>query len=84
MPTETIPDAPIIRGHDFQKGRDLDSIMDSMLTTGFQATTFGQAINEVNRMVGGWGSLPVNPPPPLQREPHCNTLTLALHPLFLA
>lgn len=51
VPTETVPDTPIIRGHDFEKGRDLDSIMDSMLTTGFQATTFGQAINEVNRMI---------------------------------
>jgi hypothetical protein len=49
--TETIPDTPVIRGHDFNSGRSLDQIMESMLTTGFQATTLGQAINEVNRMV---------------------------------
>ena len=29
----------------------LDSIMQKMLTTGFQATNVGLAINEINRMV---------------------------------
>lgn len=52
MPTETIPDTPIIHGHDFSKGNDLDSIMAAMITSGFQATALGQAIEEVNRMVG--------------------------------
>uniref|UniRef100_A0A7S0RT27 Deoxyhypusine synthase n=1 Tax=Chlamydomonas leiostraca TaxID=1034604 RepID=A0A7S0RT27_9CHLO len=51
VPTETIPDTPAIRGWDFNKGCDLDGIMQSFYTTGFQATTFGQAINEVNRMI---------------------------------
>ncbi|GLC34993.1 deoxyhypusine synthase [Pleodorina starrii] len=51
VPTETLPDTPIVRGYDFTNGRDLDGIMDAMLTTGFQATTFGQAIQEVNRMI---------------------------------
>lgn len=51
VPTETVPDTPIITGHDFNKGCDLDSIMSSMITSGFQATALGQAINEVNRMV---------------------------------
>ena len=49
--TEVIPDTPPIKGWDFNKGCDLDGIMGAMLTTGFQATTFGQAIHEVNRMV---------------------------------
>lgn len=51
MPTETVPDTPIIKGHDFSKGGDLDSIMSAMITSGFQATALGQAIEEVNRMV---------------------------------
>lgn len=44
-------DTPTIRGWDFAHGRDLDSIMDTMIHTGFQATSFGQAIEEVNRLV---------------------------------
>jgi deoxyhypusine synthase len=51
VPTETVPDGPIIRGHDFNRGRDLDSIMAAMMTSGFQATALGQAVEEVNRMV---------------------------------
>lgn len=51
VPTETIPDTPVISGHDFSKGADLDSIMSAMITSGFQATALGQAINEVNRMI---------------------------------
>lgn len=34
------------------QGRDLDGLLESMLRTGLQATALGQAINEVNRMVG--------------------------------
>jgi len=55
VPTNTTPDGPIVRGHDFGRpdgrGRDLDAIMDAMMTTGFQATTLGQAVEELNRMV---------------------------------
>lgn len=51
VPGDTIPDAPVIKGWDFNKGRDLDGILDSLYTTGFQATTFGQAVQEINRMV---------------------------------
>ncbi|WIA33535.1 hypothetical protein OEZ86_006659 [Tetradesmus obliquus] len=51
VPTETVPDGPIIKGHDFNKGRDLDSIMAAMITSGFQATALGQAVEEVNRMI---------------------------------
>lgn len=51
VPTATIPDTAIIKGHDFDKGRDLDALMGAMLTSGFQATALGQAVEEVNRMV---------------------------------
>eukprot|EP00798_Chlamydomonas_sp_ICE-L_P021735 gene21735-28757_t len=50
IPTNVLPDTKVIRGHDFDKGRDIDALMESMLTTGFQATSLGQAIHEVNRM----------------------------------
>ena len=59
MPTERYPETPVIKGHDFNSGRDIDAIMASMYTTGFQATALGQAVNEVNRMVrhgcSAWG-----------------------------
>lgn len=52
MPSEELPaDAPTIRGYDFNQGRDLDGLLESMLRTGLQATALGQAVNEVNRMV---------------------------------
>ena len=42
---------PEIQGHDFEKGRDLDAILGSFATSGFQATNLGQAIALVNEMV---------------------------------
>ncbi len=51
IPGNVIPDTDPIRGYDFNKGVDFDGIMKAMLTTGFQATALGQAIDEVNRMV---------------------------------
>lgn len=56
VPTETVPDTPIIKGHDFSSGGDLDTIMGAMITSGFQATALGQAIEEVNRMVSNSSS----------------------------
>ena len=53
MPTETIPESAVIEGYDFNAGRDLDALMAKMLTSGFQATALGQAVEEVNRMVRG-------------------------------
>ena len=49
--SETTPDGAVIVGHDFNSGRGLDAIMGAMLTSGFQATALGQAVEEVNRMV---------------------------------
>jgi deoxyhypusine synthase len=50
IPNNTIPDTPIIKGYEFSQGSDLDGIMNAMLTSGFQATALGQAVNEINRM----------------------------------
>ncbi|GAX73928.1 hypothetical protein CEUSTIGMA_g1378.t1 [Chlamydomonas eustigma] len=79
MPTERMPETPVIKGHDFNKGNDLDSIMQSMLTTGFQATAVGQAVNEINRMIN-WrlSDEPITPetdPDHLDPEFRANTRT---------
>lgn len=42
--------APEVRGYDFNGGVDYAAIMRQMYTTGFQATHFGQAVRELNRM----------------------------------
>jgi deoxyhypusine synthase len=34
-----------------KQGLDYEALMASLKTTGFQATSFGQAVDEVNRMV---------------------------------
>lgn len=44
-------DMPKIKGYDFNQGADLRGVMKSYLTTGFQATRLGLAIQEINKMV---------------------------------
>jgi deoxyhypusine synthase len=44
------PDMKPCRGHDFNASRDIDSILQSYLTTGFQATNLALAIQQVHRM----------------------------------
>lgn len=46
--TETIPDTPVIRGYDFNQGRDLDGIMESLFTTGFQARELQRGVFRAN------------------------------------
>lgn len=44
-------DHPICKGHNFQTSpNSIDSIMSSMISTGFQATNVGKAVEEINRM----------------------------------
>ena len=50
--SEPLPEGtPVVRGHDFEKGRDLDAVMEAMLNSGFQATNMGEAVGLVNEMV---------------------------------
>jgi deoxyhypusine synthase len=42
---------PTVRGYDFEGALDLQAMLDTMLTSGFQATQLGRAVNEVNRMI---------------------------------
>ncbi|KEP64006.1 UNVERIFIED_CONTAM: deoxyhypusine synthase [Hammondia hammondi] len=46
----TPEDALVVHGVDFEKCRDLDSLLDSFERSGFQATQLGRAIREVRRM----------------------------------
>ena len=46
-------DMPKIRGYDFNQGVDLQAVLKSYLTTGFQASSLGLAIQEINHMVRG-------------------------------
>lgn len=50
LPAGSLP----VRGYDFAGGPDHAALLRSFLTTGFQATSFGQAVAEIRRMVG-WG-----------------------------
>ena len=52
---ELLVDMPKIRGYDFNKGLDHRALLQSYITTGFQASNMGLAINEINRMVRGMG-----------------------------
>jgi len=52
VPSGDLPVAPIeVKGYDFNDGIDYGRIMKSFGTTGFQATNFGRAVDEINRMV---------------------------------
>ncbi|TRY97329.1 hypothetical protein DNTS_020613 [Danionella cerebrum] len=44
-------DLPLIRGYDFNQGLDHRSLLRSFLTTGFQASSFSLAAQEINKMI---------------------------------
>ena len=44
-------DSQEVRGYDFSNGVDYRALLASYRTTGFQATHFGKAVEEINRMV---------------------------------
>ena len=45
------PDTYVIKGYDLNNGLDYNKVLSAYLATGFQATNFGKAVNEINRMV---------------------------------
>lgn len=47
MPSDSVQ----VKGYDFNNGIDYQAIMQSYMRTGYQATSVGQAIEEINRMV---------------------------------
>jgi deoxyhypusine synthase len=48
--SELPPDMVVCRGHDFEKSNSVDDIIKSMLTTGFQATNVGLAVEQIQQM----------------------------------
>lgn len=40
-----------VSGYDFNNGVNYDKILGTYHTTGFQATNFGKAVQEINKMV---------------------------------
>jgi len=41
----------VVKGYDFNKGKDFDALLDNFKYIGFQASSLGKAIDEVNRMI---------------------------------
>lgn len=44
-------DTPQVRGYDWNNGINYEQLLDSYVNSGFQATNFGKAVNEINKMV---------------------------------
>ncbi|CAB1342429.1 unnamed protein product, partial [Coregonus sp. 'balchen'] len=52
MPSTALPDdMPRIKGYDFNQGVDHHALLQSFLTTGFQASSVAHAIQEINKMI---------------------------------
>ena len=45
------PDSVAVKGFDFNNGVDIHSLLSTYITTGFQATHFGRAVKEIEKMV---------------------------------
>jgi deoxyhypusine synthase len=56
-------DTPKVRGYDFNEGINYEKLLDSYLTTGFQATNVGLAIEEINKMIAAR-----NEEPPVEED----------------
>lgn len=48
---EMSKDTPIVQGYDFNKGIDYNDLLESFGKCGFQATNFGHAVDEINKML---------------------------------
>jgi len=47
-----LPVEPVeVKGYDFNEGIDYHKLLQSYRTSGFQATNFGKAVEEINKMV---------------------------------
>ncbi|XP_019640811.1 PREDICTED: deoxyhypusine synthase-like [Branchiostoma belcheri] len=61
--SEEMPaDSVVVSGYDFSNGVDYHALLQTYLTSGFQATSFGRAVEEINRMLEKKAEpLPVDP-----------------------
>lgn len=44
-------DTPVVEGYDFNNGVNYHELLKSYKNSGFQATNFGNAVDEINKMV---------------------------------
>ncbi|XP_072255576.1 deoxyhypusine synthase [Pyxicephalus adspersus] len=52
MPSDALPEGtPQVKGYDFNRGVNYEALLQSYMTTGFQALHYGQAVREVNNMI---------------------------------
>ncbi|XP_013199215.2 probable deoxyhypusine synthase [Amyelois transitella] len=52
VPSQELPaETPIVSGYDWESGTDYNKILDSYTRSGFQATNFGKAVIEINKML---------------------------------
>lgn len=50
--SENLPEnTPLVKGYDWNSGLDYHKLLQSYLNTGFQATNFGLAVEEINKMI---------------------------------
>ena len=51
--SEPLPEGtPTVRGYDFNEGIDYHKLLNTYAQSGFQASNFGLAVKEINKMVG--------------------------------
>lgn len=51
-PSQELPaETPIVSGYDWENGTDYNKILESYARSGFQATNFGKAVAEINKML---------------------------------
>ncbi|XP_059047932.1 probable deoxyhypusine synthase [Achroia grisella] len=52
VPSQDLPaETPTVSGYDWENGTDYNKILDSYTCSGFQATSFGKAVQEINKML---------------------------------
>lgn len=49
--SSALPESAKVQGYDFNRGVDYQELLEAFGTTGFQATNFGRAVQQVNAMV---------------------------------
>ncbi|CAO2610978.1 Deoxyhypusine synthase [Lemmus lemmus] len=69
------PESAKVQGYDFNRGVDYQALLDAFGTTGFQATNFGRAVQQVNAMI----EKKLEPLP--EDEDHHEDLTQSRRPL---
>ncbi|XP_035825738.1 deoxyhypusine synthase [Aplysia californica] len=75
--SEPMPEgSEVVRGYDFNEGVNYHKLFESMVTTGFQATSVGRAIQEINKMIDcKFQDIPESKKPDINLNPSGRELT---------